>query len=219
MPLICMGMPFSNKEKQRDYQKAWYRANRDAVISRSKAYRATNLDKVRAREKAYNGANRDVRVAWREANRDKTRAKDREKYAANPGKHKAYKEANGDKIRARAAVYGKAYREANPEKCREAYLRWKRANKLAVRLHVQARRKRLGSGVVTKDDILALLKDQDGVCFWTGDSLGDGFDIDHIVPLSRGGNHEMGNVCLATPRANRSKGAKMPDVFWGELWG
>lgn len=35
------------------------------------------------------------------------------------------------------------------------------------------------------------------------------WDIDHVVPLSRGGLHELQNLVIACVRCNRSKGAKM----------
>lgn len=39
--------------------------------------------------------------------------------------------------------------------------------------------------------------------------LGMPFEIEHIVPLSAGGETEDGNLCLACPRCNRYKGMRV----------
>ena len=46
-----------------------------------------------------------------------------------------------------------------------------------------------------------------GSCSYCGDVDGP-FEIDHIIPWSRGGTHEIENLTLACKPCNRSKGAK-----------
>lgn len=46
-------------------------------------------------------------------------------------------------------------------------------------------------------------------CAYCKIQLPDKFDVDHIIPLSRGGKHELMNLCLACQRCNRSKGKKL----------
>jgi 5-methylcytosine-specific restriction endonuclease McrA len=44
-----------------------------------------------------------------------------------------------------------------------------------------------------------------GVCFWCGeDARADG-ELDHVVPLSRGGDHSEGNTVLACARCNNDR--------------
>jgi 5-methylcytosine-specific restriction endonuclease McrA len=56
-----------------------------------------------------------------------------------------------------------------------------------------------------------------GVCNYCGCDLA--FDqrttwhIDHVVPLSRGGLHEIGNLVIACAQCNRAKGARTPDEW------
>lgn len=38
------------------------------------------------------------------------------------------------------------------------------------------------------------------------------FEIEHIVPLSAGGETEEGNLCLACPRCNRYKGMRVEAI-------
>ncbi|MCY4531177.1 MAG: HNH endonuclease [Gammaproteobacteria bacterium] len=69
---------------------------------------------------------------------------------------------------------------------------------------------------VTQNHIGQMMEQQHGRCAfrWCGASLDEGYHVDHIVPLSRGGTHEPGNVQLLCPRCNISKGAKpIEDVF------
>lgn len=41
------------------------------------------------------------------------------------------------------------------------------------------------------------------------------FDIDHVVPYSRGGSHEFSNFTLSCAPCNRSKGARTPEEWRG----
>jgi 5-methylcytosine-specific restriction endonuclease McrA len=44
-----------------------------------------------------------------------------------------------------------------------------------------------------------------GTCFYCGDRVGRG-ELDHVIPLSRGGSHSEGNTVLACRTCNQSKG-------------
>lgn len=46
-----------------------------------------------------------------------------------------------------------------------------------------------------------------GICGTPADP--DRWDLDHIVPLARGGLHEYANVQVSHPPCNRKKGARM----------
>ena len=41
--------------------------------------------------------------------------------------------------------------------------------------------------------------------------------VDHVVPLSKGGAHDVENMCVACAKCNLSKHAKSPDVWNSEL--
>src|SRR4051794_14742919 len=40
--------------------------------------------------------------------------------------------------------------------------------------------------------------------------------LDHIVPLARGGAHDVTNLCVACHHCNVTKSAKLPDEFNGQ---
>lgn len=46
---------------------------------------------------------------------------------------------------------------------------------------------------------------------------GKDLHVDHIVPISRGGRHEVGNLCAACPSCNLSKASKLVSEWRPEL--
>lgn len=60
---------------------------------------------------------------------------------------------------------------------------------------------------------LVLLERDDGVCGICGDDVDPFcFDIDHVVPISRGGEHSYANTQVAHRSCNSSKKASMPGL-------
>lgn len=199
-----------------------YQRRRQATDSE---YRANNA----AQAKAWREANPEKLRAWYEANGKAKRKKWREWAAKNDRTEysRAYREANkhrrydapSQSPEARRAWW-QSYKERFPDKVKEMRRNWRRKNPVALRLHSGRRREwKKSDNPPTKNDIGRLFDEQGGLCFWTGDPLGDKYEIDHIVPLSRGGTHTPDNIALATPAANRSKGSLMPLEFWVKTWG
>jgi len=58
---------------------------------------------------------------------------------------------------------------------------------------------------------------QHGRCYWCGRKVGDTWDADHVVALSRGGANHISNIVIACPTCNRSKQAKLPHEFSDRL--
>lgn len=70
------------------------------------------------------------------------------------------------------------------------------------------------SGSLTAETLRGVILDSGGRCAWCGDSLiGQAFEIDHIMPLSRGGDNLTVNLVLACADCNRRKGDKPPLTF------
>lgn len=57
-----------------------------------------------------------------------------------------------------------------------------------------------------RDRIADIYRRRDLVSEWTGLT----YEVDHIVPLARGGKHHPDNLQLLTAAENRRKGASMP---------
>lgn len=66
--------------------------------------------------------------------------------------------------------------------------------------------RRIVTDKVTPGNLLAMMKQQDFKCAYTGVTLTpETASLDHIVPLSKGGEHCIGNVAIVHVDVNMSK--------------
>jgi 5-methylcytosine-specific restriction endonuclease McrA len=141
----------------------------------------------------------EYQKAWVENNRDKTRARDA-RYRAKPG------------FKAKNAAKSRRWRAKNKEKMREynRLQRQKPANQIARRKsHIKRRAAIMGATIKPDSigDFIALVKSKRTIrCYYckrrtpTSD-----VHFDHIVPVSKGGLHSVGNLCTACPKCNVRK--------------
>lgn len=67
---------------------------------------------------------------------------------------------------------------------------------------------------ITTSDVKAALRRQGYRCALTGDELTPEIaSLDHVVPLSRGGEHRPENIQVVTRDANRAKGPMVAAEF------
>jgi 5-methylcytosine-specific restriction endonuclease McrA len=139
-----------------------------------------------ARATAYYWANKPKRQQYVKANRHLFRAQSRRR-RADP------------EARARINAAAREKRRGNAEYLAKA------------RMYV-ARREALKREAFVEDiDPLVVLERHDGICGICGDDVDPlRFDVDHIVPLARGGEHSYRNTQPAHPSCNYRKGAKAP---------
>lgn len=105
------------------------------------------------------------------------------------------------------------WREANPEAHRESVKAWVRDNPETSREQKQrmaARRAAAGQpqpgSPQWEAERLIVLERDDGVCGICGGDVDPlAFTIDHIIPIARGGPHEMANLQLAHKLCNNRK--------------
>lgn len=121
-------------------------------------------------------------------------AKNRESNLRNTRKH--YK-----KYRKRILAYQARYRAAHKEEIAERDRRYRQSHKENQYLRVRARAARV-KGKVIKEEISNWGKGTCGIC---DTSLDGKFEMDHIIPLSKGGLHIGANIQLAHRYCNRSK--------------
>lgn len=67
---------------------------------------------------------------------------------------------------------------------------------------------------ILKRDLISLFAQQSGLCYYCYTNLID-WHIEHVTPLSRGGQHILTNIVLACPSCNYKKGAKSLKEFLG----
>lgn len=70
---------------------------------------------------------------------------------------------------------------------------------------------------IAQEDVKLLYKSQKGLCWWCSEPLLGVYQIDHRVPLAKGGDDNPGNLCLSCPNCNCLKSNKLPHEFNGRL--
>jgi 5-methylcytosine-specific restriction endonuclease McrA len=178
-------MPFADPEARRRYDAARYAARREEVKARVAARRLANPEAVRQSDRNY-----------RQRNRDAVLGRHRERYQRD---------------RAARDAYNRAWRLAHPSARARHVRAWKTGNPLKQKEYKYRRRARLrGASVVVRFDREAIFERDGWVCGICGLPVASGEEsIDHVVPVSKGGTHEPGNVRLAHRACNNKRGARV----------
>jgi 5-methylcytosine-specific restriction endonuclease McrA len=121
--------------------------------------------------------------------------------------------ANRETERKRGNERQREWRAANPEAHRESVKAWVRDNPEASRdqkRRMQKRRQESGQPKRTSyrgmAERLILLEQYDSACGICGEDLDPlNFTVDHIIPIARGGLHEMANLQPAHALCNNRK--------------
>ena len=149
-----------------------------------------NREKAKARLQVNREERLAARKVYREANKEEIARKRREWYLQN---------------REHAMAYARRYYRENPEK-RKA---WMDANRAQLRQWVQKRRTLLKSGgvfLIQSKELDAALRRLDSRCAYCKiDMTTKTVTWDHIIPISRGGTHSIGNLTACCLSCNSSK--------------
>lgn len=176
-----------NQEKKKARLREWRAENAQRLSDYGRSYRAKNSAKVKAIYNAYRAANKEKVKSWAR----QARLKHREKKAAIDA---AYYVANAERIKAKVALWQKE----NPEACR---------------IRGQNRRAKETGGKLSRGLARKLFVLQRGKCPCCGKPLGKDYHLDHIVPLSRGGQNVDSNIQLLRKTCNHQKHARSPVEF------
>lgn len=140
----------------------------------------------------------------------------REKYRANSAaeveRSKAWNKAN----RERVAANMRAVRARDPEGQRARANAWRAANPGAAKNHDH--NKRLRRLAATKGAIpgwqmeIVVETFSESACHYCGTRSAP-MTVDHVIPLARGGRHEIKNLVPACKPCNSAKHALPPEVF------
>lgn len=127
---------------------------------------------------------------WEAANSEHVKKRKREWWAANPEKRHEYNQR---------------FRALNPEKIRV----WEKDNTYRRRaLKAQA------EGNFTYEEFAGLCNDLGWICFYCGCALdSETATADHMIPLSRGGANDIGNIAPACRSCNSKKHDKTVEEF------
>ncbi len=166
----------NTKEARRASARKYGEKNKALLKQKRRIWADSNPDKVKEIQKRYN-----------QKNADKVRLRRKSYLERNAQKiatrEKQYREKNRDLVLARQ----KSWRQRNPEAFKQ-YNNLRRARRLANK-----------SYKVTTKEILKLLSKPCLYCGFKSEH------IDHVLPLSRGGSHSIGNLVGACAQCNLSK--------------
>lgn len=169
------------RECHRASYKRYVSENHDRVRELKAAYRKENRSKLRIAGRTYYLANKDKWLVYSrlqyERHPEEMRAKVRRQYRANIEQRRAYG-------RKQASEYARLYPEVSRNNAHRRRTR-KRAN---------------GVFEIPKSFLKRLYKSS---CFYCGSRTK--ITADHVIPISRGGAHSMGNLVPACQICNFSK--------------
>jgi 5-methylcytosine-specific restriction endonuclease McrA len=157
------------------------------------------------RHRAYYAAHTEERIAYQHAYR-----------AANPEKIAAYHAER----RELETEQRRMSRAANPEKATEYSRGYRLAHleQYAANARNYHARKRGNGGAHTADDIRAQYERQKGKCFYCGAKVSNNYQVDHVLPLVKGGSNGPENLVVTCVACNMKKNAKHPMDFAGILF-
>lgn len=113
----------------------------------------------------------------------------------------------------------RAWFEANPDKTKAQAKRWKIDNRDRAKDSDHRRRAALRGSAHEKIDYGSVWERDNGCCWICGEPVDQSLEYpnpgyrswDHIVPISLGGSHTMGNIALSHLRCNISKRDRILD--------
>ena len=201
-----------HREKLRAKGTEYYWKNHEKELERHRIYRHNNPEKIQAYSLKHN----------------------KKYYKENSERiieqHRGYNKRNFERRARKQHKYYLANRERILSSCREDYLKkreekleylagWRKRNPIRIRINNLNREHRIrGNGGKLPSNIGAILfEQQNGLCYLCSKQLYARFDdppeIEHKVPVSRGGANEVSNVALAHKSCNSKKRARTHEEY------
>lgn len=189
------------RAKEIAYGAKRYKENREKIDEKTKEWRKANPEKARASVNKYAEKNREKKRAADNAryHRDleASRAAGRAKYAKNPESgrvaRKNWQERNKDQVRA----WGRAWTQLNKEKY---------AARAEHRRNLKAHMSEFDKFVMQEAAKLCVLRQVTTRFAW---------QIDHVVPLAKGGTHAAENLQVVPAAWNAAKRDRNCDRYFG----
>ncbi len=183
--------------------------------ARTAAYRAKNAEAVKANRDRWRAENREKLLEqgrlWKEKNYGIQLVRREKGQCKTCGGTRRFK---GGSCIPCSVEQTRKYREANSTKVKVNRDRWRGEKADVLNAQNHKRRKLAKERGVLSDNIAPIrFAEQGGLCNCCYKPLGDKYDLDHIMPLSLGGENVDDNIQLLRASCNRSKGAKNPLVF------
>jgi 5-methylcytosine-specific restriction endonuclease McrA len=179
------------RAKESAYGAKRYKENKKEIVQKTTAWRKANIEKARKSVNKY-----------AEKNRDKKRAADKKRYHADLNSSRA----SGRKKYARnlenCRLASKLWSQRNKEKVRAWGRVWSQLNKEKYAKRAEHRR-RLKNRMSEFDRFV--MHEAAFLCGLRRDATKINWQIDHIVPISKGGTHAAKNIQVVPAAWNAAK--------------
>jgi 5-methylcytosine-specific restriction endonuclease McrA len=195
----CVTYHAEHKEERSIKKKEWRASHKGEEKEYRAAYYKANKERLRANGKEWHKKNRPKVLAYfserYRSNPQKYKAQSREWYKKNPDKVAAFESRSPAKVRA----YAKKRRKEKPEEVRLIQATY-RARKMGCT-------KGSAASIARWDKSWRFRKT--ARCFWCNSKVPTkDCHADHILALSKGGKHEIGNLCISCSHCNLRKSSQ-----------
>lgn len=196
----------------------YYAKNRDAETEKARKAYWDNPEKERKRSREFM---RQFRATEEGLSRHRASVK---RYYENGGKEKQqeYRVNNRAKYRAYSSVFYYRRRDAILARNRAIFPKKRFKSMMGQYRTTYVRNRRAAKmgavGFHTEEDVYIQIARQDWKCYYClKEFVNDVYDVDHLVPLTKGGCNWPANIVCACPSCNRSKNDKAP-WEWQDFW-
>lgn len=179
---------------------------------RKRCYRIENPEKVRTSEYAWRKANRDKVLLYKsrsyQRNKEMADASIARCKKAKPDLYKEMKRTWAENNQESIEASRKKFKDANRESINEANKIYKQEHPDRYRDYCENRRARIKDQFIEDVKRIDVFERDEGICHICGAIVDDNdWHLDHIMPLSNGGEHSYDNVAVSHPKCNLQKGA------------
>ena len=165
-----------------------YYNNREARLEYQREYYENNIDKIRQ---------------YHDERKEERREYNARRHAENLEVYRKYRADNIDRINA----YAQEWRDANKEHISKYNRNYRKSDAGRVANINAGAKRRMAPGTVTKRQWKRVMQAHNYRCAYCGTK--DDIEMDHIIPLARGGTNTADNIQPLCGPCNRSKGAKL----------
>lgn len=184
------------KQARREYNRRWSREHPESVRASNKKQFEKNREARLEYGRLYHAANRERR----------------REYA------KLYHQKHYAEKRLKLLAQTKEYARSHPEIRHKIHVNYKRRHPESYRAQMRsahARRKaRMRGADVSDIKVGALIRKwhltPTFFCYYCGQKFStSSLQVDHVLPVSKGGKHSVSNICKCCPQCNPSKGDRL----------
>ena len=172
--------------------------NREKLSEKNKVYRENNIDKIKEKAKEYKANNKEQTSisgkAYYAKNKEKILARNKLRYIEN-----------------REEIIKQGKKWSQSEKGRISAIN-KQNRRRYIKVKMSDGTIPIGNIYPLTTELQELLVLQDNKCYLCSCELSEK-ELDHFIPLSKGGQHSINNVVWLCPDCNRKKSAKVPKTL------